>query len=103
MHEHCSACAYKFERENGYFLGAIYINYGLTGGILIAAVLFHFLIYELPPAVLIGAGVSFGLLFPTWFSRYSRSLFMALDLYYHPPEERDFAVRDDEDSAILDR
>jgi uncharacterized protein (DUF983 family) len=30
MHERCPACDLKFEREEGYFLGAMYIGYGLA-------------------------------------------------------------------------
>ena len=30
MHEHCSACGEAFEREPGQWLGAVYINLGLT-------------------------------------------------------------------------
>ena len=30
MHERCPACDLKFEREEGYFLGAMYISYGLA-------------------------------------------------------------------------
>jgi hypothetical protein len=30
MHERCLACDLKFEREEGYFLGAMYISYGLA-------------------------------------------------------------------------
>src|ERR1700733_3708833 len=30
MHERCPACNLKFEREEGYFLGAMYIGYGLA-------------------------------------------------------------------------
>jgi uncharacterized protein (DUF983 family) len=29
MYERCAACGLKFEREEGYFLGAMYIGYGL--------------------------------------------------------------------------
>ncbi len=32
MHERCPACGLKFEREEGYFLGAMYIAYGLALG-----------------------------------------------------------------------
>jgi uncharacterized protein (DUF983 family) len=34
MHERCPACGLKFEREVGYFLGAMYISYGLGLGII---------------------------------------------------------------------
>jgi hypothetical protein len=37
MHERCPACGLKFEREDGYFLGAMYFGYGL--GIVTIAVL----------------------------------------------------------------
>ena len=30
MNEYCSHCHYKFEKEPGYFFGAMYVNYGLT-------------------------------------------------------------------------
>jgi hypothetical protein len=35
MRERCAVCDLKFEREPGYFLGAMYISYGL--GVLIMA------------------------------------------------------------------
>ncbi len=30
MYERCAVCGLKFEREQGYFLGAMYISYGLA-------------------------------------------------------------------------
>jgi hypothetical protein len=30
MHERCPVCHLRFEREPGYFLGAMYISYGLA-------------------------------------------------------------------------
>jgi uncharacterized protein (DUF983 family) len=40
MHERCPACRLKFEREDGYFLGAMYIGYGLgVGAIAVLAAL----------------------------------------------------------------
>jgi uncharacterized protein (DUF983 family) len=41
MHETCPHCSLKFEREEGYFLGAMYISYGLglVTIVLIAALL----------------------------------------------------------------
>ena len=32
MYERCAVCGLKFEREPGYFLGAMYISYGLALG-----------------------------------------------------------------------
>jgi uncharacterized protein (DUF983 family) len=42
MHERCPACDLKFEREPGYFLGAMYIGYGLALGTIVA---FSFLLW----------------------------------------------------------
>ena len=39
MHEYCPACGLKFEREEGYFLGAMYISYGLALFVILAVVL----------------------------------------------------------------
>jgi uncharacterized protein (DUF983 family) len=40
MYERCVECGLKFEREQGYFLGAMYIGYGLgIGAIALLAVL----------------------------------------------------------------
>jgi hypothetical protein len=44
MHERCPACGLKFEREDGYFLGAMYIGYGLG---LAAIALLAALVWEL--------------------------------------------------------
>lgn len=37
MHERCPECELKFEREPGYFLGAMYVSYGI--GVIILALL----------------------------------------------------------------
>src|SRR5579859_1714938 len=34
MYERCPACGLKFERGAGYFLGAMYISYGLGIGVI---------------------------------------------------------------------
>jgi len=54
MHERCPACDLKFEREDGYFLGAMCIGYGLavvTIGLL-AAALWWFLQLRIDKAVI---------------------------------------------------
>jgi uncharacterized protein (DUF983 family) len=44
MHERCPACGLKFEREEGYFLGAMYFGYILAlGTITILALLLWWL------------------------------------------------------------
>ncbi len=44
MNERCPCCGLKFEREEGYFLGAMYISYGLA---LVVILVFGFVLWEL--------------------------------------------------------
>jgi uncharacterized protein (DUF983 family) len=39
MHACCPACNLRFEREPGYFLGSLYISYGLATGFLLIGLL----------------------------------------------------------------
>ena len=43
MHDHCPVCDLRFDREPGYFLGAMYVSYALALGIvaLIAGLLWR--------------------------------------------------------------
>jgi len=84
MYDHCSVCDLKYERAPGYFLGSIYINYGITAlTMTFSYIFFHFVLgyenlYVMPPIV------AFCLLFPAVFIRYARSFWLALDCYFDP-------------------
>jgi uncharacterized protein (DUF983 family) len=36
MHSHCTNCGYRFEKEPGYFIGSLYVSYGLAVAELLA-------------------------------------------------------------------
>ena len=93
VRELCEVCGYHFEREPGYFMGSIYFNYGVTVAIEVPGYFFLEAILGLTffQQCMIWLGFSF--LFPLWFLRYARSLWMALDHSISPPLEEDFAVR----------
>ncbi len=79
MPDACASCGLDFKREQGYYIGAMYINYGVTTVILLGVSLP--LIGRFPlPQILWPLGL-FCTLFPVWFFRYSRSLWLAIDLY----------------------
>ena len=48
MHERCPVCHLKFQREEGYFLGAMYISYGLALVAIAALSLLVWKLSELP-------------------------------------------------------
>jgi uncharacterized protein (DUF983 family) len=84
MYQECLSCDLRFEREQGYFVGAIYINYAVTAVIAIAGyfALDHFL--GLSPTVQLILWGSFAVWFPLFFFRYSRSLWLSLDYVFNP-------------------
>ncbi|MBY0524629.1 MAG: DUF983 domain-containing protein [Gemmataceae bacterium] len=80
MHEYCPSCGLKLEREQGYFLGAMYISYALA---LILIVAFALVLMVLLPDVryeyvVFLAFVPYLLCVPAVF-RYSRLIFMHFD------------------------
>lgn len=72
MHERCPVCDLKFEREPGYFLGAMYISYGLGLGTItvLAALVWEVSRWSLIKSV-IGGALLFLPLAPvlTWMAR----------------------------------
>ena len=79
MHEACPHCGFSYEREPGFYLGSIYLNYGatviLTGGLYAFVVLVLGLSNETALATCLAAAV----LFPILFFRHARSFLLALD------------------------
>lgn len=49
MHERCNACGFVFEKETGFFFGAMFVSYGLACGIMIAAMILMWGILNLNP------------------------------------------------------
>jgi hypothetical protein len=85
MHQRCPNCAIVFEREQGYFVGAIYINYAATTLIAIAGFLAldAWTSLSLPQQLLCWG--TFAIFFPLFFFRYSRSFWLSLDYMFSPP------------------
>lgn len=79
MHPDCSSCGLNFAREQGYYVGAMYLNYGLTVAIGLTAGLL--LMERVPLRILYWPLGAFGLLFPLAFFRHSRSLWLACEQY----------------------
>ncbi len=84
MHETCSHCGLKFEREQGYFVGAIYINYAAT--VLIAVPGFFILdvLAGLSIEQQLTLWIPFAVIFPLLFFHHSRSLWLVLDHLLNP-------------------
>jgi uncharacterized protein (DUF983 family) len=90
MHERCPVCGMLLEREQGYFVGAIYVNYAATVGITIAGFLVLDAYTDLSITTQILLWSAFGIVFPLLFFRYSRSMWLGLEYFFNPesPELR---------------
>ena len=84
MRQQCESCGLKYERAPGYFLGSIYFNYGVTA-MLVTILYFACYFGEwIPAQYLLWSMATFSFVFPVWFFRYARSLWVGMDQYVDP-------------------
>jgi uncharacterized protein (DUF983 family) len=78
MHEHCPDCGLTLEPEEGFYLGSIYANYALT--VITGTTAFVLLVFVAGfNKNLVSAGcLAFTIVFPLWFFRYARSIWLSL-------------------------
>jgi uncharacterized protein (DUF983 family) len=88
MHETCAACGLRYEREAGYFVGAIYVNYAATVLVAAGTVLALDWTIGLTLAWQLAVGIALAVLVPLAFFRYSRSLWLCLDYLVTRADER---------------
>ena len=84
MRRACVLCGLRFERAQGYWVGAIYVNYGVSATIALGG---YFLLWartELSMAAQLAIWIIFLVVFPLWFFRYSRSLWLAVEFWVNP-------------------
>jgi len=79
MRETCDACGLKYEREQGYFVGAIYLNYAVTAVVSLGGAMLIATWLELSPWGEVGVASILGALVPLLFFRYSKSLWLGID------------------------
>ena len=84
MRDTCAKCGGSFEREAGFYLGSIYFNYGLTA--LVVAIVYPVLLFNgvMSNNALMASALAFAVLFPIWFFRYARALWLGFDQYCDP-------------------
>lgn len=86
MHEHCPNCHLKYEREVGYFYGAMFISYILNIAFFVTTTVAYYLYFEdkIDWRLYIGGYVLVTfLLFPVFY-RFSRSIWLQIFNDYEP-------------------
>lgn len=97
MNEKCSSCGLKYEREPGYFLGATYISYGWTASTMTAAYLILHIAVDYPNQYVLPPLIAYVVLFPIFFHRYARALWLAFDCFFDHTELENSRPPDDEE------
>ena len=90
LRESCPVCGVRFEREEGYFLGGYALNLVVSEIIGLGLALALIFGTALRNADLIwqeAIAVALAVAFPLLLFPYSRTVWMAMDLTFHPPEQ----------------
>jgi uncharacterized protein (DUF983 family) len=88
MKPRCPRCGMCFEREEGFFLGAFTVNFGvmLLSLALFIAIGIAVTLPDPPPGKLALGGMLVGIVVPTFFYPMSRTFWSAIDLIMKPLE-----------------
>ena len=88
LKDRCPTCGYGFSREEGYWVSAIIVNTAVIEGLFL--VVFIAVVIATAPNIewvpLLAIGVVMNLIFPIFFYPMSKTVWMAIDLYFHPLE-----------------
>ena len=84
MNQNCPHCHLQFEREQGYFVGAIYINYAGTIAVAVPGFFLLDAFTKITVHQQLALWIPFALIFPLLFFHHSRSLWLALDHFFNP-------------------
>lgn len=84
VYDECPVCHFHYEREPGYYTGAVAANLVLAE-LLIAAITIPLAVDQNIPFVpLIVWGCTMAIIFPLLFYRHTKSLWMSFDHLFHP-------------------
>src|SRR5215468_4453593 len=88
MLERCPTCGLRYEREPGYFVGAVYVNYAITTVAVLGGVLVLDQLVGLSLAAQLMIAVPLALLVPLLVHRHARSLWLAIGYLAGSLDER---------------
>ncbi|HKY52117.1 MAG TPA: DUF983 domain-containing protein [Candidatus Limnocylindria bacterium] len=88
MNAACPVCGFVFDRESGYFAGAMVVSYALAVPILAAMVIALILVAGFDPVLALVIGNTAYLVLVPFIFRYSRVVWLHLDWLIDPEERR---------------
>jgi uncharacterized protein (DUF2062 family) len=84
MNQSCAVCGLRFLREAGYFLGAMYVSYGLGVATVLPVAVVLAVVLEWHLAVVLPVAVLQTLISVPLMLRYSRALWLHVDYLLDP-------------------
>jgi len=82
MYDNCPECRLKYEKEPGFFYGAMYVSYALTVALWVGVAIISFGIFSFSPWVFLGFGISLLLILIPLIYRLSRVIWMNIFIHY---------------------
>ncbi len=76
MNDKCPVCNYKFERETGFFFGAMFVSYGLAVAQMIASLVVFWYFIDLSPLRVFAIVATIAVLLGTINFKLSRSIWI---------------------------
>jgi uncharacterized protein (DUF983 family) len=90
----CPDCGFYFMRETGYFLPHAPISYLLIVLAAVFAFVFLRVVFHVESdTIMLPAMLIFAVAFGVWSNRYTKMIWMVIDLSLHPPTKEDFQGR----------
>ena len=87
MYERCPVCGFYYEREEGYFTGAMAVNLVISELILAALAIYLAIQPGVSVILLVIVGGVFAILLPILLYHHSKGLWMSIDHILHPVED----------------
>jgi uncharacterized protein (DUF983 family) len=84
MHAGCAACGLAYERAQGYWVGAVYVSYAVTATTAIGGAFLAWVAFGIDMRWQLAFWLPFVVLFPLWFFRYSRAIWLAVETELNP-------------------
>lgn len=96
LREWCGSCGFAFERESGYWVGAMIVNTTITFALFLVMLVGSAVVTwpDVPWTALLVTGMAVMLVVPIVFYPWSKAFWMAIELSYHQlePREREAAT-----------
>ena len=86
MNDECEHCGMVFMREQGYFIGAIYVNVIVTESLIFLTYLICLLLMPMGETMYAFL-FALALIIPLIFNRHARSIWLSFDYIMDPPEK----------------